>query len=158
MLRDEAPSAKAARVAESAKASPTSRYVTNVLQGFTPAAEAEHPLDKNTDEGGWTEVSDVYRAPSGATHATIELHLQWAPRGKISWSDISLAERDWCPPPAKCGWPLAHFRPTAGKTPAEKCRAFAPLIEDAARQRADLVVLPENPYLFRHRFELRGMR
>src|SRR4030095_14327476 len=36
-----------------------------------------------------------------------------------------------------------HFRPQNGKTPAGNCRLFAPLIEDAARQRADLVVLPE---------------
>ena len=36
-----------------------------------------------------------------------------------------------------------HFRPKGGKTPAGNCRLFAPLIEEAARQRADLVVLPE---------------
>src|SRR4051794_26919279 len=28
------------------------------LVGFAGAAEAEHPLDKGTDENGWTEVSD----------------------------------------------------------------------------------------------------
>jgi predicted amidohydrolase len=36
-----------------------------------------------------------------------------------------------------------HYRPQGGKSPIDNCREFAPLIEDAARQRADLVVLPE---------------
>ena len=39
------------------------RYVTDVLPGFNPTAEAEHPLDKDTDSNGWTEVSDVYKCP-----------------------------------------------------------------------------------------------
>jgi len=140
VLRDEAPTAPHSSARSQAAAQV--RYVTNVLAGMTPAAEAEHPLDKGTDASGWTEVSDTYRAPAAATHATVELHLQWAPGGKVEWSDPSLKE---VPPPAPRPVRLAavHFRPTAGKTPAEKCRAFAPLIEDAARQRADLVVLPE---------------
>ena len=109
---------------------------------MTPVAEAEHPLDKETDAKGWTELSDLYRAPAGATHAVVELHLEWAPHGKVAWSDVSLTEVS-APEPRKVRLAAVHFRPTAGKTPAEKCRAFAPLIEDAARQRADLVVLPE---------------
>jgi predicted amidohydrolase len=118
------------------------RYVTNVLPGFIRTAEAEHPLDKGADAGGWTEVSDIYRAPAEATHATVELHLQWSPQGTVKWSGISLTE---IPKPAPRHARLAavHFRPSAGKTSAEKCHLFAPLIEEAARQRADLVVLPE---------------
>ncbi len=118
------------------------RYVANVLPGFTPTAEAEHPMDKGADANGWTEVSDTYRAPADATHAIVELHLQWAPHGKVGWSDISLNEVP-VPPPRKARLAAVHFRPTSGRTPSEKCRAFAPLIDDAARQRADLIVLPE---------------
>jgi len=140
VLRDEAPSAPHTPARN--QAAPQVRYETNVLAGMTPTAEAEHPLDKRTDASGWTEVSDVYRAPAGAARATVELHLQWAPGGKVEWSDVSLKE---VPPPGprKVRLAAVHFRPTAGKTPAEKCRAFAPLIDDAARQKADLVVLPE---------------
>jgi predicted amidohydrolase len=118
------------------------RYVTNFLHGFTPSAEAEHPPDKGTDGNEWAEVSDFYRAPSKATQAVVELHLQWAPRGKVAWSDVSLTE---VPPPAERKVRLAavHFRPNGGKTPAGNCRLFEPLIADAARQHADLVVLPE---------------
>src|SRR5262249_54289549 len=36
-----------------------------------------------------------------------------------------------------------HYRPRPRTTPAEKCRQFAPMIEQAAKQGADLIVLPE---------------
>jgi predicted amidohydrolase len=71
----------------------------------------------------------------------VELHGLWAPGGTIEWSDFSLAT---VPAPAKRIVRLAtvHFRPS-GKSPQENCREYAPLIEQAARQRADLVVLGE---------------
>ena len=121
---------------------PLARYVQDVLPGFTPVAEAEHPTDKETDGTGWTEVSDAYRAPSKATRAIVELHFQWAPGGTVRWSDISLNEIA-VPAGRKVRLAAVHFRPQSGKTPAEKCRLFAPMIEEAARQKADLVVLPE---------------
>jgi predicted amidohydrolase len=137
VLRDEAPGAGGL-----AKGGLLVRYVTNVLTGFTPSAEAEHPLDKETDLRGWTEVSDIYRAPKDATHAKVELHLQWSPGGTVKWSDISLKEVS-SPAPRTVRLAAAHFRPTAGKTPADKCAAFLPLIEQAANLRTDLLVLPE---------------
>jgi len=36
-----------------------------------------------------------------------------------------------------------HFRPSGGQTPLDNCRQFEPLIAEAARQKADLVVLGE---------------
>ncbi|MBL8829832.1 MAG: carbon-nitrogen hydrolase family protein, partial [Planctomycetaceae bacterium] len=36
-----------------------------------------------------------------------------------------------------------HFQPQGGKSPLDNCRMFAPLIADAVKQRADLVVLGE---------------
>lgn len=127
---------------------PLSRYVTDVLAGFTPTAEAEFPMDKGTDARGWTEVSDVYRVPQSATRAVVELHLQWAPKGKVLWSDISFEETD-APKGRLVRLAAVHFRPQEGNTPAEKCRQFAPLIEEAAAKRADLVVLPETLTYYR---------
>jgi predicted amidohydrolase len=71
----------------------------------------------------------------------VELHLLWAPGGKIAWSSVSLTETT---PPAGRVVRLAavHFRPS-GKSPRANCEQFAPLIAEAARQRADLVVLGE---------------
>ncbi len=116
--------------------------VTNFLIGFTATAEAEHPLDGPTGADGWTRVADTYRAPLKAARAVVELHLQWAPGTTVTWSGIALEET---PAPAgrKVRLAAVHFRPREGRTPAGNCRLFAPLIEEAARQRADLVVLPE---------------
>jgi predicted amidohydrolase len=72
----------------------------------------------------------------------VELHLQWAPGGKVTWSDVGLTETS-TPAPRKVRLAAVHYQPKAGQTPAEKCRQFGPLIEQAAQQRADLVVLPE---------------
>jgi len=55
---------------------------------------------------------------------------------------VRLTETE-APPGRKVRLAAVHFRPRGGKTPADNCRQFAPLIEDAARQQADLVVLGE---------------
>ncbi len=119
------------------------RNVTQAyLTTFRAMAEAEHPADRQTDVAGWTQVADVYQAPQGATQALVELHLLWAAGGRITWSDASLTE---CDPPAARKVRLAtiHFQPRGGETPEGNCRLFAPLIEEAARQKADLAVLGE---------------
>ena len=110
--------------------------------GERPRAEPEFPRDHATDTHGWTEVSDTYHAPKDATQAIVELYYRWAPRGRIEWSGVSLEEVA-APAPRIARLATIHFRPREGKTNLEKCRLFAPLIADAARQKADLVVLPE---------------
>jgi len=115
--------------------------VTGYLPGWKPMAEAEYPADGKT-AGGWTEVAANYHVPNNATKAIVELHLQWAPGGKVEWSNVELKQAD-APAPRKVRLAAVHYQPREGKTPAEKCKQFAPLIEKAAQQRADLVVLPE---------------
>ena len=107
-----------------------------------PVAEPEYPPDHGTDSSGWTAVGDIYRAPSKAAQAIVELHLRWAARAQVEWSDVSLAETEPAPP-RKVRLATVHFRPSGRKTAAESCRLFAPFIEEAARQKADLVVLGE---------------
>ncbi|MGM0487772.1 MAG: carbon-nitrogen hydrolase family protein [Planctomycetota bacterium] len=110
--------------------------------GTRPRAEPEFPADKGVNEQGWTELSGTYVAPPSATEAIVELSYRWAPAGRVEWTDVSFAE---CSPPGPRLVRLAtvHYRPREGKTPREKCELFAPLIDDAARRNADLVVLPE---------------
>ncbi|MBL9188756.1 MAG: carbon-nitrogen hydrolase family protein [Opitutaceae bacterium] len=116
--------------------------VRGVLPGFKPTAEPEYPGETNDRGDGWVEVAGTYRAPPAAARAVVELHLQWAANARVEWRGASLVAID--PPPARLVRLAAvHYRPKGGKSPLENCREFAPLLADAARQRADLVVLPE---------------
>ncbi|MGH7137515.1 MAG: hypothetical protein ACREHD_17355, partial [Pirellulales bacterium] len=116
--------------------------VARYLKGWKPVAEPEFPTDRETDAEGWTEVTDVYLAPSKATRAVIELHLQWAPPGgRIEWSEVSLSPTD-APASRKVRLAAAHFRPS-GKSVASNREEAAPLVAEAARQKADLIVLGE---------------
>lgn len=114
--------------------------------GHTPSAEPEHPTDGTTDADGWTTVSGVYRVPPKATKAVVELHLQWAPGGRVEWAGVELAKTD--PPPTRTVRLAAvHYKPS-GKSPKANCEEYATLIADAAKQKADLVVLGETiPYV-----------
>jgi predicted amidohydrolase len=110
--------------------------------GERPRSEPEFPADGDQDAEGWTEVSGVYRVPKEARQAVIELSYRWEAAGRVAWSDVSLVQT--APPePRKVRLATIHFRPEGGQTPLDKCRLFAPLIEQAAREKADLVVLPE---------------
>ena len=116
--------------------------VTDYLRGATAMAETEFPTTRAAERDGWTEVADTYQAPSRATQAVIELHLRWAAGGEVRWSNVSLTETD---PPAPRTVRLAtvHFKPAGGRTPEDNCRMYEPFIAEAARQKADLVVLGE---------------
>jgi predicted amidohydrolase len=116
--------------------------VTNYSLGVVARAEPEYPHESNRGKDGWAEMSGVYEAPPGATQAIVELHLLWAPNGKVEWSDVSFAPTE-APPPRKVRLASVHYRPKGAKTPIDACRQYAPLIEEAARRKADLVVLGE---------------
>ena len=115
----------------------------NYLRGATAMAETEFPTTRGTDRQGWTEVSDTYRAPARASRAIVELHLRWAPPDStVRWSGVSLTETSPLPP-RTVRLATVHFKPSGGKTPADNCRMYEPLIAEAARRKADLVVLGE---------------
>ena len=110
--------------------------------GERPRSEPEDPVDAAPREDGWTEVTGVYHAPADARRAVVELSYCWEPSGRVEWSDVTLSEV--APPaPRKVRLATIHHQPSGGKTSADKCQQFAPLIEKAAAQDADLVVLPE---------------
>jgi predicted amidohydrolase len=109
--------------------------------GHVPTAEPDYPMDGATDARGWTPVSGIYRAPPKATRAVVELHLQWAPKGRIEWSETEFC-RTSPPPPRKVRLATVHYKPT-GKSPRRNCEEYAPLLTVAAAQKADLVVLGE---------------
>ena len=116
--------------------------VTGFLKGSRGMAETEFPGTGATGADGWTEVSGVYRAPARAKQARVALHLQWAPGGEVAWSGVSLSETS-APPARVVRLAAAHFRPKGGKSPRESCEEFRAVVEEAARLKADLLVLGE---------------
>jgi predicted amidohydrolase len=109
--------------------------------GHTPSAEPEHPVDGPADAAGWATVKGLYQAPPKATAARIELHLQWAPGGRVDWSVPSF-EKTSPPAPRIVRLAAVHHKPKAG-SPRENCEEFAPLVAEAVAKKADLVVLGE---------------
>ena len=107
-----------------------------------PRAEPEFPRARGSATNGWTEVSDIFRAPKAATQVQVELSLRWQTNGRVEWRNVSLLPTA-APKPRIARLATIHFQPRAGKTNNEKCRLFAPLIAEAAKKKADFVVLPE---------------
>lgn len=110
------------------------------------SAEPEHPLDGPADGQGRLLITGTYQAPPKATQATVELHLQHAPKGRVEWSDI-VFEKSVAPAARKVRLATVQFMPT-GKSPRQNCEEYVPMIAEAARQQADLIVLGETiPYV-----------
>jgi predicted amidohydrolase len=112
------------------------------LAGATAMAEPEFPMTRGTDHLGWTDISGTFQAPSRATQAIVELHLRWAPGGEVRWGGVSLNETG-PEPPRTVRLATVHFKPSGGKYPADNCQMYEPLIAEAAKRKADLVVLGE---------------
>lgn len=114
--------------------------------GYAPLAEPEHPADGEPDSSGWAPVTGTYVAPSKAVRAVVELHLLWAASGQVTWTEPVFAETP-PPPPREVRLATIHYQPS-GKSPRQNCEEFAPLVAEAAKQKADLVVLGETvPYV-----------
>ncbi len=110
------------------------------------SAEPEHPRDGPIDTKGISLIAGVYQVPPKATQAIIELHLQHAPKGRVEWSDITF-EKSVAPASRKVRLATVQYIPT-GKSPRQNCEEYAPMIAEAAQQKADLIVLGETvPYV-----------
>ncbi|MDG3002439.1 carbon-nitrogen hydrolase family protein [Paludisphaera mucosa] len=116
--------------------------VSGYLRGATPMAETEFPASRPADASGWAEVVETYLAPSRATRAVVQLHLRWARDGEVRWREATLSETT-APAPRTVRLAAVHFKPSGGRTPEDNRRMYAPLVAEAARRKADLVVLGE---------------
>jgi predicted amidohydrolase len=72
----------------------------------------------------------------------VELHLRWTAGSEVRWGGVSLTETA-APAPRTVRLATVHYIPSRGKTPEDNCRQYEPLIAEAARQKADFVVLGE---------------
>ncbi len=82
------------------------------------------------------------RPPRGQTTPLSSCICAWAPGGEVSWGGVSLTETGSLPA-RTVRLATVHFKPSGGRAPADNCRMYEPLIAEAARRRADLVVLGE---------------
>ncbi len=118
-------------------------YKAGEIPTTAPPSLPEYPMAyRATEAHGWMEISDLYLVPSAAKKAVVELELRCAPNSQVEWAGIRLQR---CPEPRPriVRLAAAHFVPRKAKLPQERREAFGPVIEEAARQKADLVVLPE---------------
>jgi predicted amidohydrolase len=110
------------------------------------SAEPEHPLDGPTDAHGRTTLTGTYQVPPKATQATVELHLQHAPKGRVEWSNVAFV-KSTAPVSRMVRLATVQYVPT-GKSPRQNCEEYAPMVAEAAKQKADLIVLGETvPYV-----------
>lgn len=116
--------------------------VAGYQPGTVPKAEPEYPADHDEGDDKWGRFEETLHPPTGARQALIELYLQWAPNARVEYADVSL-DPIAAPAPRKVKLASAHLQPREGKTPQDKARQFAPLIEEAGKQKVDLLVLPE---------------
>ena len=120
------------------------KSVASTTPGAT--AEPEHPIDGPLDAQGCSILTGIYQVPPKATQATIELHLQHAPKGRVEWSEIVFANTTE-PVSRKVRLATVQYVPT-GKSPQQNCEEYAPFIAEAMKQKADLIVLGETvPYV-----------
>lgn len=107
-----------------------------------PLSRPEFPRDRDQTEDGWTRVEDRYLVPEGATQAKVQLHLRWAPQGKITWKNVSLTQVE-APESRTARLAAVHLSPRSGESPNANLQLYEPLIAEAAAQEADLVCLGE---------------
>lgn len=107
-----------------------------------PRAEPEYPRQVPDHHKEWTRVAGQFRVPSGAATAIVELSYRWAPGGTVEWSNVELKPCS-APRSRKVRLATVHYRPEGGETSLDQCKLFQPFVEAAAKQNADLVVLPE---------------
>jgi predicted amidohydrolase len=110
--------------------------------GEPPIAEPEYPHDGAPNSDGWATLEGAYYVPTSARKAVIELYLRWVPHARVEWSEVTLEPCD-PPSPRKVRIAAVHYMPHGGKTAQDSCKQLEPLVADAARQKSDLVVLPE---------------
>jgi len=110
----------------------------------TDKARPDYPRDWERNGDGWVLVKDTYMAPNDAVEARVQLHLRWSNEGKVTWKDVVFAQTAPLEPRLVKLAAVHHNLAGAEKNTIESNRRkVVPLIEEAARKGADLVVLGE---------------
>lgn len=114
------------------------------LGGDRDMARPDFPRDRKRLANDFVLVQDTYIAPAKATRAQVQLHLRWTESGKVTWKDVAFNESQPLGPRIVKLAAVHHNLKGNGKNTIETNRSYVvPLIEKAAKQGADLIVLGE---------------
>ncbi|MCX6593594.1 MAG: carbon-nitrogen hydrolase family protein [Acidobacteria bacterium] len=116
--------------------------VADYLKTLPPTSTPEYPRETTNRRQDWVEIAADYEVPQAAVMARIDLHYRWSAKGRVEWSAPSLAQSSAVSASRKARLAAVHYKPQ-GPTPAANREQYVALIEEAAAQKADLVVLGE---------------
>jgi len=101
----------------------------------------DYPANTSTS-GRLTQMSGSYKAPEGATTATIELIFRWDENGSVSWKHAELTPST-PPTPRRVVLATVNHRPQNSSGPDQNVRTYGRFLEIAGEKGADIVCLPE---------------
>lgn len=103
----------------------------------------EYPqtLDQKTKEG-WSIIEQVYQIPEKASKARLELGYRWDADGTVHYGDFSFSEINK-PMPRNVKLATVLHRPQNSKSTQDNLNQFIGLVEEAGKQDADIICLPE---------------
>lgn len=99
-------------------------------------------LTRSAKEGEWYRAEQVLTAPRAARALSIELVLQWTPKGTVWWDDVSVEEAP-IPGPRRVRLATVYDEPPYRSTPEQNRKFYAQKIEDAGKLGVDLLCLGE---------------
>ena len=105
--------------------------------------EGEYPYTTlKCDKDGYFTVSGVYLTPEKTAKAKIELHFRWEAKGTVLWRNVELKETT-APAPRKVRLGTVSRYPRGTKTAENNLKLFEQDIDEAGKQKADIVCLGE---------------
>lgn len=91
---------------------------------------------------GWGKLTATYQVPSAAREAQIEVRLRWAADGEVEFRDVDLKPTP-APSPRIVKVAAVNHHPHGTRGPKENLDQFARLIDQAGKEHADIICLPE---------------
>jgi predicted amidohydrolase len=105
----------------------------------TPEYPASFPAKS---KGSWNAINQSYKIPDDASKAKIELVYRWDANGVVHFAGTAL-EKVTAPKPRIVKVATIHHRPRNSKSSQENLIQFSKFIDNASKQGADIVCLPE---------------
>jgi len=102
----------------------------------------DYPSNLEDSGSGWQRLSEVIRAPEGATAAQIDLILRWDSEGEVRWKNVRFEDAA-TPPQRRVKLATVNHRPQNSTGPNQNLEEFSRFVELAADDGADIVCLPE---------------